>query len=92
MLSDARIWCQRHADDKLAKMHPRDTSAQAHAIQMAILRSFTPAQRFQAAVEMSDFTHKLAVAGLRMRRPDCTDANVNRLLAESLFPQKRRNR
>jgi hypothetical protein len=41
---------------------------------------------------MSDFTHKLAEAGLRMRRSDCTDANVNRLLAETLFPSYQRRR
>jgi len=73
-------------------MPPRDTSSRAHAIQISILRSLTPAERFQSAVEMSDFTHKLAIAGLRGRRPDCTDANVNRLLAETLFQPRGRRR
>ena len=73
-------------------MPPRDTSERAYAIQTTILRSLSPAQRFKSAVEMSDFTHELALAGLRMRRSDCTDANINRLLAETLFPLGRRDR
>jgi hypothetical protein len=64
----------------------------AYAVYTAIVRSLTPGQRFKAAVEMSDFTHKLAAAGLRLRRTDCTDENVNRLLAETLFPSQRRER
>ena len=73
-------------------MRPRDTTARACEIQTKILRSLTNGQRLWAAVEMSDFTHKLAEAGLRMRRADCTEENIQRLLAETLFPQKRRHR
>jgi len=71
-------------------MRPRDTTARAYEIQTEIFRSLTSGQRFWAAVELSDFTHKLAEAGLRMRRPDCTEANIQRLLAEELFPERRR--
>jgi len=79
-------------NDKLRQMPPRDTSKRAYEIHTAILRSLSPGQKFKSAVEMSDFTHKLALAGLRTRRSDCTDANVNRLLAETLFPLGRRGR
>jgi hypothetical protein len=68
-------------------MPPRDSSDRAYAIQTAIFRSLTNRERFEAAVELSNFTHQLAIAGLRARRSDCTDENINRLLAEALFPQ-----
>ena len=69
-------------------MPPRDTTARAHAIQTAIHRALSPAAKFRAAVEMSDFTHKLAEAGLRQRRPDCAASDVPRLLAETLYRRR----
>lgn len=68
---------------------PRDTTAQAYAIQTAILRSLTPAEKFQAACEMSNFTHELALAGLRRQRPELTESELPRVLAELLYPPRK---
>ena len=41
---------------------------------------------------MSDFTHKLAEAGLRQRRPECDEDQIPRLLAEILYLHRERLR
>jgi len=73
-------------------MPVRDTTARAQAIQTAIFRSLRPAERFRSAIEMSDFTHKLAEAGLRQRRPECDEDQIPRLLAEILYLHRERLR
>jgi hypothetical protein len=65
-----------------------DTTDRARAIQTAIHRSQSAAVKFKAAVEMSDFTHKLAEAGLRQRIPGCAEADLPRLLAEVLYGRR----
>jgi hypothetical protein len=70
---------------------PRDTTPRAHEIQTAIHRSMSAAAKFRAAVEMSDFTHKLAAAGLRMRRPDLAESEIEPALAEELYGVRRRS-
>jgi hypothetical protein len=37
------------------------------------------------ALELSDFTHALAVAGIRSRHPEYTDEEARRRLAEILY-------
>lgn len=66
-------------------MPVRDTTPNALAIQVAIHRRQTPAQRLQSAMEMSDFTHELAVAGLKQRNPSASDTETKRLLANVLY-------
>jgi len=61
-----------------------DTTDRAQAIQVAIHRSQSVAAKFRAAVEMSDFTHKLAESGLRQRVRE-TSGDVSRILAEILY-------
>jgi hypothetical protein len=68
----------------------RDTTPEAKAVQIAAYRRQTPGQRLQRAIELSDFTHQLALAGLKMRHPACSDDEANRLLAEVLY-QRRNN-
>jgi hypothetical protein len=69
-----------------------DTTDRARAIQAAIHRSQSEAAKFRAALEMSDFTHKLAEAGLRQRVPGCAEADIPKLLAELLYqPRNKRS-
>ena len=44
-----------------------------------------PGGRFRIALALSDFTHALAVAGIRMRHPEYTDEDAQRMLAEILY-------
>jgi hypothetical protein len=69
-------------------MPPIDTTDRAHAIQTAIHRSQSAAAKFKAALEMSDFTHKLAEVGLRQRVPGCAESDIPRLLAEILYGRR----
>ena len=69
-------------------MPPADTTERARVIQTEIHRAQSSAVKFKAAIEMSDFTHKLAEAGLRQRVPSCADADIARLLAEILYGRR----
>jgi hypothetical protein len=71
-------------------MAATDTTARAREIQTKIHRSQDAATKFWAAVEMSDFVHQLAAAGLRQRVPNVADADIPRLLAETIYARGKR--
>jgi hypothetical protein len=58
-------------------MVARDTSASAAQLQEDILRRFSPAERLRMAFEMSEFARSLSRAGLRSRRPDLTESELD---------------
>lgn len=58
-------------------------------MQVAAYQRQTAAQRLQRAIELSDFTHRLALADLKRRHPTCSDEEANRLLAETLYGRKK---
>jgi hypothetical protein len=62
-----------------------DTSTAAASLHEESYRQLGPAGRFKLAVELSDLTHALAVAGLRRRNPDLSDEDARRRLAEVLY-------
>jgi hypothetical protein len=62
---------------RLDRMPSRDTTAAAAKMQDDIHRRFTPADRLRMAMEMSEFARSLSKAGLRTRRPDLTDAELD---------------
>lgn len=43
------------------------------------------AGRLRIALELSDFTHSLAIAGIRRRHPELSDEDARRKLAELLY-------
>jgi hypothetical protein len=51
--------------------------------QIAILRRMTGEQRLRIGFEITDFVTKLALAGIRYRNPEASDAESRRLLRES---------
>lgn len=55
-----------------------DTTPEAAAVQIKIWRSMTGEQRMELAYEMSMFARELAKEGIRHRRPDWTEAQVDR--------------
>ena len=64
-----------------------DTTRDAEAVQLAILRRTSGEQRVLLAFEMSMFTRKLAREGIRHRHPDWPETRVNReLLRLAFFP------
>jgi hypothetical protein len=59
-------------------MPARDTTASAAQLQEEIHRRFTPAERLRMAFEMSEFARSLSRAGLRHRRPDLSESELDR--------------
>ena len=73
-------------------MIPMDTTAEAHAVQLRILRSRTGAQRLRMALQLSEDVRAISRAGIRSRHPDYNDQELtwalNRLmLGDVLFQQ-----
>lgn len=66
-------------------MRPLDTTPRAYEIQTEILRRQTPEQRFQAAIELSDMVHDLALAGLRADHPELSERELIHLLVERWY-------
>jgi hypothetical protein len=61
----------------LEHMPSRDTTSAAEKMQDDIHRRCTPADRLRMAMEMSEFARALSKAGLRARRPDLTDSELD---------------
>ena len=60
-------------------MRSADTDAEAHAVQVGVYRSLSPAERLETAMTMSDDVMAVTVAGIRSRRPDL---DADRVIAE----------
>ena len=58
---------------------------------MELLRSMTPAQRAEKAFELSDFTKRLFLDGLRNRYPELSEAEFHKLALEHLARCHNRN-
>ena len=71
-------------------MRARDTSPEAAALRLEAYRRMGPAARLRIAFELSDFTHKLALTGIRERQPELGDAEAYAKLAELLYLRKTR--
>ena len=72
-------------------MSSRDTSAAAAAVHEDLYRQAGPLRKLTIALELSDLTHELAVAGVRLRYPDYDIAGARRALAEQLYGGDRTN-
>ena len=62
-----------------------------HRIYIETLRKMTPAQRLMKAFELSDFSKRLFIHGLRKRFPDATDEEFRQLLLKRLALCHNRN-
>jgi len=66
-------------------MVARDTSRQAEELQLEIHRQFTPGERLRMAIEMSEFARALSRAGLRDRRPELSEAEIDREMLRLMY-------
>jgi hypothetical protein len=66
-------------------MVSRDTSQSAADLQVEIHRRFTPAERLRMTIEMSEFARALSRAGLRQRRPELSDDEVDAEMLRLLY-------
>lgn len=51
-------------------MRPRDTTPEAHEVQIEVFRRMTPEMRGARAVEMSEQARAITLAGIRQRHPE----------------------
>lgn len=56
-----------------------------------ILRKMTPEQRLKKAFELSEFTRKLFIQGIRKRFPDATEEEIRKIVLERLDQCHNRN-
>ena len=68
-------------------MVARDTTIETARSQAAVYQQMRPEERIRIAFEMSDFTRELAMAGLRSRKPQLTDTELQRELTWLLYGQ-----
>jgi hypothetical protein len=66
-------------------MISRDTDTDAARVQIECWRRLGPAGRVALAIEMSDETRAIALAGLRRREPDLDDRAARMRLLRALF-------
>jgi len=57
-------------------MRPADTSPEAWAVYLDLVRRMTPAERLQRALEWSDVVQKLLEAGLREKFPRADECEI----------------
>jgi hypothetical protein len=65
-----------------------DTSPEAAARYLELLRATPPARRLQIAAGLSVTTKKLTIAGIRERHPDADEAEIGRRLARLLYGEE----
>jgi hypothetical protein len=65
-----------------------DTTAAAAAVHEDAQRRLGPAGRLRAALELSDLTHAFAVAGIRRRDPNLSEADARQELARLLYVRR----
>jgi hypothetical protein len=61
-------------------MRSRDTSAEAHAVQLAVYRRMTLEQRLTLTVELADAARATSLDGIRRRHPEYDEATAVRAL------------
>lgn len=66
-------------------MRGRDTSQEAHELQLRLYRAMTPEQRSELALRMSDDVRRIAEEGIKQRHPDYSDRDVRRALVALLY-------
>lgn len=54
----------------------RDTTPAAEQVQLAAIRAMPPAERLRQALDLSEASRRMLVAGLRTRYPDLTDLEL----------------
>lgn len=62
-----------------------DTSPEAERVLDDLWRKTTPQERMQMVAEMIEAVRSLALAGLRARHPDASEARIRRALSDILL-------
>ena len=60
----------------MTAMRSRDTSPEAHAVHLQLLRAMSPERRIKLVFEVSDTLGALAADGIKSRHPEYDDDQV----------------
>ena len=66
-------------------MRAFDTSPEAHAHQLRLVRSMSPSQRSELALRMSEDIRRIAAEGIQKRHPEYSEQDVHRALVVLLY-------
>jgi hypothetical protein len=66
-------------------MGARDTSPEAHELQLRLYRSMAPERRSELALRMSDDIRRIAEEGIKRRHPEYSERDVRRALVVLLY-------
>ncbi len=66
-------------------VHPIDTSREAQAVQLRVLRAMSGEQRILLAFEMSLFARELVKEGVRREHPEWPESRITRELLRLAF-------
>ena len=69
-------------------MIPRDTTAEAHRVQIDILRRMTPEKRLGKGFELMQASRALLETGVRQRHPEYTDTEVHLAVIRLQLPEE----
>lgn len=62
-----------------------DTSDAAHAAQIEAIRRLSPEERLRIGIDLSQATRRIALDGIRRRRPDISEDDARYELARMLY-------
>lgn len=66
-------------------MRSRDTTPEAHAVQMGVYRRMSTERRLELALEMSEAARRTSIDGIRARHPDYDEHTAMRALFRLLY-------
>jgi len=69
-------------------MRARDTSQEAHELQVRLYRAMGADKRSELALRMSDDIRRMAAEGIKLRHPDYSEHDVRRALVALLYGVK----
>jgi hypothetical protein len=69
-------------------MRPADTSPEAWAVQLALLRAMPSAQKLRNTIELSEMVRQLALEGIRRANPGASERHVSLIMAKRSFGEE----
>lgn len=67
------------------EVYDSDTRPEMEALQIRLLRQASPAQKMALLASLNDAARTIALAGLRLRFPSASEAELQRRLADLLL-------
>ncbi len=69
-------------------LRPEDTSPEAWAVYLTMLRQLSVGQSIAMISDWYDFTRALAFAGLRQRHPDASEVEIGQMFLAQILDRK----